>query len=82
MSKAVFADTSRSAKPDESMLGTGCGVDPRPMAHCAESVRAEMLDKGTGSVGSSNLTWGYEWTDPGSDDHFQVASKDGGEFRT
>ena len=81
-SKAALADTSSFAKPDDSMLGTDRGVDPGPMAHCAESVRAEMLDRGTGSAGWVNLTWGYEWTVPASDDHFQVASKDGGESRT
>jgi hypothetical protein len=52
------------------------------MAHCAERVKAEMLDRGTGRAGSVNLTWGYECTDPGSDDHLQVASKDAGESRT
>jgi hypothetical protein len=51
------------------------------MAHCAESVSAEMLNRGTGREESESLTWGYEWTDPGSDDHFQVASKAGGESR-
>jgi hypothetical protein len=52
------------------------------MAHCAESVSAEMLNRGTGRAAESeNLTWGYEWTDPGSDDHLQVASKPGGESR-
>jgi hypothetical protein len=51
------------------------------MAHWAESGRAEMLDRGTGRAGSENLTWGYEWTDPGSDDHLQVTSKAGGESR-
>jgi hypothetical protein len=67
--------------PEWSMLGTGRGDDPGPMAHCAETVSAEMLNRGTGREESESLTWGYEWTDPGSDDHFQVASKAGGESR-
>ena len=81
ISKAALDDASRSDKADESMLGTACGVDPAPMAHCTASVSAEMLDRGTGRAGSVNLTWGYEWTDPESCDHFQVASKDGGMSR-
>jgi len=79
MSKATLAVAPICDRPDKSTREAVSGRDPGPIDHWAESRNAEMFNSGAGKAGAVSLTWGYEWTDPGSSTQAHVASNAGGE---